>query len=100
MQKQWITHEIKRKVMLKSEGQCFHCGKKATKALINKRGLPELKDENNQTFQYDHLIPELDGGNSDESNIVISCEKCNKSRSRSTRKYQNKISEFIKTINN
>lgn len=99
MQKKWVTHEVKRKVMLKSEGKCFHCGRKPYKATLNKRGLPELRDENNQVFQYDHLIPEIEGGKNDETNIVISCEKCNKERKRGTRKYQAEVESFIKKIN-
>ena len=85
--------------MLNSGGKCYHCGKKATKAFINNRGLPSLKDENNQTYQYDHLIPENNGGKSDESNIVISCEKCNKSRSRIGIEDKKKVTDFIDKIN-
>lgn len=97
--KEWIPHEVKRDVMLTSKGRCFHCGKKAIKALVNKRGLIELRDESNQVFQYDHLKLEMNGGIATTDNLVISCETCNKGRKRTSEQLQAETDAFLNMVN-
>lgn len=45
-------------------GHCYSCGSAVTQDF----------------FELDHLIPVVDGGTSEESNLAVSCRWCNRSR--------------------
>jgi 5-methylcytosine-specific restriction endonuclease McrA len=95
----WITHDIRRRVILKSKGRCFHCKKKAAKADVDARGLPSLYDEKGRKFHIDHNRPLCTGGKDKESNLVVSCADCNQKKKRQTLLYKKEVDEFIKKVN-
>lgn len=50
---------------------------------------PFKLEEEMSCKEFDHIIPYSKGGHSDESNIRVTCSKCNKNKS-------NKISEVVR----
>ena len=68
-----ISFETKVRVMRRDNYTCQICGK-------------QLLD---REVEFDHIIPYSKGGHSDESNIRVTCSKCNKNKS-------NKISEVVR----
>jgi 5-methylcytosine-specific restriction endonuclease McrA len=48
----------------RDNGTCYSCGDSVSA----------------DAFELDHLIPVIDGGSSDESNLAVSCRWCNRSR--------------------
>ena len=97
--KEWIQHELKRKVILNSDGKCFHCGKKATLARKDARGLPALFDEKGRKFHIDHLKSKCIGGETTLENLVISCVDCNQKKQRQTLQYEEEVKAFIAKVN-
>lgn len=59
-----IPQAVKFKVMRRDKGVCQVCG----------RSVPD------EEVNFDHIIPWSKGGRSDESNIRLLCQECNKSR--------------------
>lgn len=79
VKKQYVPYSIRRAVAFKSKGCCFHCNKKAAKAvLIN--GLVRFYDENGKSFEIDHKVAIRWGGKTTEDNCVLSCQHCNRSK--------------------
>lgn len=95
----WITHEIRRKVILNSKGKCFYCKKNAAKAAVNKRGMPILYDENGRTFHIDHKQPLFMGGKDDISNLVMACADCNLKRKKQTLLHEPEVKKFVQMVN-
>lgn len=95
----WISHEVRRRVVLKSKGRCFHCKKMAAKAAVDARRLPSLYDEKGRKFHIDHLKPLWQGGEDKESNLVVSCPDCNLKKKKQTLLYKKEVDKFIEMVN-
>ena len=68
-----ISFDVKVRVMRKDNYTCQVCGK----FLLDRE------------VEFDHIIPYSKGGHSDESNVRVTCSKCN-------RKKSNNVSEVVK----
>ena len=95
----WITHAVRRRIVLHSEGMCFHCKKRAARAALDRKGLPGLYDEKGRKFHIDHLVPSCIGGNDKEENLVMSCPECNMKKKRQTLRYKEEVDRFIEMVN-
>lgn len=95
----YISYEIKRRVILLSGGFCYHCKKKATTASIDKKKIPAIYDEKGRRFNIDHLIPLCIGGSNEEKNLVISCQDCNFKKARQTFNSEKETQTFVDNIN-
>lgn len=51
-------------VYLRDKGTCYMCGKNVSENI----------------FELDHLIPVSRNGNNAETNLSVTCQKCNRSR--------------------
>ncbi|MBI2137287.1 HNH endonuclease [Candidatus Woesearchaeota archaeon] len=96
---EWITHEIKRRLILRSKGVCYHCKKKAVNAMVDGRGLPSLYDEKGRKFHIDHLKPLCIGGENKEDNLVVSCRDCNQKKQRQNLRHKEEVDKFLEMVN-
>src|SRR3989338_6954737 len=76
----WIQASVRNEVAKRDRGICTNCKKKATKAIISKRGVLTYFDENGRAFHLDHKNQVIKGGKHTAKNLVLSCEKCNLSQ--------------------
>ena len=64
-----------------SESRCFYCG--------------ITQEESGSTHHIDHIIPKSKGGSHNEPNIVMACEKCNRTKgSRAVLDFYDRCEEF------
>ena len=75
-----ISSPLKRELFERSEGKCANCKKLAT-SVKTVRSVPTLFDENNKSFEYNHIISPLKGGRTVLANMNILCMKCNRHES-------------------
>ncbi len=78
----YIKAAIRNAVSKRDRGVCAHCGKRASRAEVSKRGILCFFDEDGKVFHIDHKIPTSQGGASDEDNLVLACAPCNLSKRR------------------
>ncbi len=68
--KGWI--ELRKKIINRDGRVCYYCGRTPIK------------------IEIDHKLPISRGGTNDENNLVVSCQKCNRSKRNKT------VKEFLK----
>lgn len=77
----WIRKEKRLAIYLRDHLACVYCGE----------GI-----EDGATLTLDHLRPRSKGGTNRESNLVTSCERCNKARQdRSLRGFCSGVEEYL-----
>lgn len=91
----WIPAAVRNEVAKRDRGVCQHCGKKATKAEVNKRGILTFFDENGRSFHLDHKKSVANGGEHTAKNIVLSCENCNLSQRKRKLSNDNEIKSIL-----
>lgn len=96
---EYVPQGIRHQVMVASKGKCAHCGKKATRAIVNPRGCLQFFDQDNKSFHLDHVIPLAKGGKSEVSNLVTSCPKCNLSGRTKIAENDTNVQEILKAVN-
>lgn len=72
----YIPEWVKRAVLFRDKGCCVFCKKDLT-------GLYTLLEDNEKHF--DHIVPLSEGGLNDVCNIQLSCQKCNLTKSDTSR---------------
>ena len=65
MERDELTYDEKKRIALKSDDQCCHCGKKAYFGF---------------EATVDHFIPISKGGNNRDINLIMLCRDCNKNK--------------------
>src|SRR3990167_4136458 len=77
----WIRQEKRLAIYLRDGMSCAWCGHSV---------------EEGASLSLDHLAPHSKGGSNHESNLVTSCERCNKSRgARSVKAFAVAVAEYI-----
>jgi len=70
-----------RKAILERCRECIYCGRPVARIRDDSEGGPNDQwrayDSEGRPFHFDHRIPFIKGGASDESNIVLACANCN-----------------------
>lgn len=70
-----------RKAVLERDKACVYCGEPVATIRDSSQGGPNDQwrayDKDGRPFHFDHKIPFSQGGNSDETNIVLACADCN-----------------------
>jgi 5-methylcytosine-specific restriction endonuclease McrA len=66
--------------------------------VLDQWGIPRFY-EDKISFEFDHKLPEMFGGKTVLDNIVLSCRKCNRSRSRLTEQEINELEELKAKFN-
>ena len=75
----WIKAEVRHQIAKRDRGICQICGRKASKAEINKRGILTFLDKHGRPYQLDHLVSASKGDHS-MNNLRLSCANCNNSK--------------------
>ncbi len=57
-----VNSTMKRYIFLRDKGKCVYCGNEKP------------------PFEYDHVMPKARGGLTVESNLVLACLRCNRSK--------------------
>lgn len=83
----------------RSRGVCHNCGKKASRAKINARGILCFYDEAGIIFHVDHILPIRDGGGHGEKNLSMACAKCNMSVRKKKAANDPEIIELLGRVN-
>lgn len=78
----YISQKIRNEVTKRDRGVCQHCGKKASRAEVSKRGVLQFFDDEGRVFHIDHVVTVSAGGSHDPSNLVLACAPCNLSKRR------------------
>ena len=78
-----------RKLIIEKEKECYLCGRPV--ACVEGSDAPYERqwrafDAEGNTFHFEHVIPLVEGGASDETNIRLACSGCNLAKSRKERK--------------
>lgn len=70
-----------RRAVLERDKACVYCGRPVARIHDDSDGgfndQWRAYDEQGKSFHFDHQIPFIRGGASDESNIVLACAECN-----------------------
>ena len=77
-----IPAAARNEVAKRDRGVCQHCGARAAKAEVNKRGVLTFRDDAGRVFHIDHVTPISRGGDHTPANLVLSCAPCNLSKRR------------------
>lgn len=95
----WIKNSVRNAVAKRDKGICRHCGKKATKASINSRGVLVFHDKKGRIYHLDHIKLASEGGAHTEENLVLSCHSCNLGTRRKITANDIDVKSLIKEIN-
>lgn len=63
----WIRPQKRLAIYLRDDFQCAYCGQ-------------DLHHADAKDVTLDHLIPRINGGSNDETNLVTCCQSCNSQR--------------------
>lgn len=77
---------VKRGVFHRDRGRCQGCGTDLSRIFLN-----------DNSENYDHIIPLKNGGTNDPTNIQLMCERCNKSKNARSSEYRNVIWTYWET---
>jgi len=77
-----------RKLIIERDKECYLCGRPV--AYVEGSDAPYDRqwrafDAEGNTFHFEHVIPLVEGGLTDETNIRLACEECNLAKSRKER---------------
>lgn len=97
--KLWVPQGLRHQIAKKARGICFHCGKRAARADISRRGHLRFFDENENTYHIDHLKPRSKGGDNSGKNLVLSCASCNVGVRNKRAANDKEVLEILKEIN-
>ena len=78
----YIPASVRNAVAKRDKGVCTHCGLRATKAQVSKRGILQFFEGDGRVFHLDHVIPASAGGKATVKNMALSCATCNMSKRR------------------
>lgn len=95
----WIPANIRKEITVKSGGKCYWCSLKATRASINKRGIPVLFDKKGRIYHIDHKKTVKDGGKEKSDNLVLACHDCNLSKRKMKAANDSKVQRLLKNVN-
>lgn len=73
----YIPQPVRNEVSKRDRGVCQHCGARAAKAEVTKRGALRFIDSAGKPFHLDHLVPVSQGGEHTADNLVLACSGCN-----------------------
>lgn len=76
--KQAIPQHIRREVVRRDKGICRYCGKQGGVKWQSPKGWVWIEHE------FDHVYPEILGGETTTKNIVIACRSCNRRKGNKT----------------
>lgn len=63
------------KILEKSKGKCYYCGKKLRANHFVHKGEPKKA-----LMTVDHIFPKSKGGSNNIKNLIASCYKCNQDK--------------------
>lgn len=78
----YISAAVRNAVSKRDRGICQHCGRRATRAEVSKRGVLQYWDDVGRVYHLDHRVPTSQGGESTPENLLLSCAPCNLSKRR------------------
>lgn len=78
----YIPASVRNAVAKRDRGICTHCGARAAKAQVSKRGILQFFGADGRVFHLDHVKPSSTGGKSTLQNMTLSCAACNMSKRR------------------
>lgn len=92
--KKVLPEKVRKDVIKRCGPQCFYCGKEGfatsrfgKSVVLEKEPYKKWINEYDGTFifehkamHFDHVIPIMKGGPDTVDNVVIACERCNKSK--------------------
>lgn len=76
--KKAIPQSVRRAVIKRDKGVCRYCGKPGKVHWYSETGWVWIEHE------LDHIIPEYLGGTNTIDNIVIACQRCNRTKGHRT----------------
>ena len=89
-----IPTHIRKLVVLRDDYTCQYCGKTADTIQPTMKNhhqafehttIPQLKGDysyhkNYISFEFDHIIPKINGGSNELQNIILACRGCNRAK--------------------
>ena len=76
--KRVIPQYIRREVVSRDKGICRYCGKQGKVKWQSPKGWVWIE------YEFDHVYPEVLGGDATTENIVIACRTCNRKKGNKT----------------